>query len=66
MRVPDGPAFDGKPLIYQLCNEATTPAFLWFENEVCYFSLDSFDNPDPARSGLCTIPGHKSIGEDYD
>ena len=39
---------------------------MWFMHDDCYFSLDTFNNEDPARSGYCDIPGHKSIGADYD
>lgn len=53
-------------MLYQMCDGATQPAFLWFENEMCYFSLGSFANEDESQSGKCTIPGHQSIGEDYD
>lgn len=65
-RVPDGPAFDGKAMIYQLCEGSTTPIFLWYQNELCYFSTGTFGNTAPETSGSCTIPGHKSIGDDYD
>jgi len=39
---------------------------MWFMHDDCYFSLDEFDNDVDSRSGTCAIPGHKSIGSDYD
>ena len=63
-RVPDGPAFDGKTFYYQIGENEPTVAFMWFQAEMCYFSLESFGNEDPAMSGTCSIPGHKSIGNE--
>lgn len=40
-------------MIYQMCDGATTPAFLWFENELCYFSIGTFGNDAPETSGSC-------------
>jgi len=67
-RVPDGPAFDGKPMLFQTGDGDVTSAYIWWRNDVCHFSLDKFDEEqtDAGRSGSCTIPGHKAIGFDED
>jgi len=65
-RVPDGPAFDGQRFYYQIGENDPTVAFIWYDSGLCYFSLEYWNNEDPAMSGTCTIPGHKSIGVDYD
>ena len=44
VRVQDGPAFDGKPFLYQVGDSAVVPAFMWSMHDDCYFSLDTFDN----------------------
>lgn len=40
LRVPDGPAFDGTPMLYQVGDGNSRAWFGWYENEQCYFSLD--------------------------
>lgn len=65
-RVPDGPAFDGQRFYYQIGENDPTVAFIWYDSGLCYFSLEYWNNEDPAMSGTCTVPGHKSIGVDYD
>lgn len=65
-RVADGPALDGNIYFYQNEDSSVSLAYMWFLNNQCYFSLDTFDNADPARSGECAIPGHKTLTYPYD
>lgn len=66
--VPDGPAFDGAMWL-TLNGDWTTgilkQAFMWYVDNVCYFSLGEPQNPDTSSSGTCVIEGHETIGYGY-
>jgi hypothetical protein len=76
LRVADGPAFDGTPMLYQIGDGDSRQWFGWFMHNECYFCLDEIDttgeadtwylNSLPNNCGTCEIPGHKSIGHDVD
>lgn len=53
-------------MLFQTGQSAVTMAYIWFMHDECYFSLDYFGNEAPSKSGNCEIPGHKSIGFDYE
>lgn len=41
----------------------TVPAYMWYLNTECFFSLGYVGNTDPASSGTCKIEGHYDIGD---
>lgn len=41
----------------------TVPAYMWYLNNECFFSLAYVGNSDPTSSGTCKIEGHYDIGD---
>lgn len=67
--VPDGPAFDGAEwLVLHGDWETGTlmQAFMWYTDNVCYFSLGEPYSESPEFSGTCTIEGHETTTYDYE
>lgn len=63
--IPDGVAFGGTEWYFDDPEGTgyTVPAYMWYKNTNCYFSLGFVGNTDPASSGTCKVEGHYTIGD---